>query len=195
MGGDVMSKRLLGILGFVAMLALASGPVQAAEIPTPPTDEELTLHPGDTITWSPSSVHRVRFGGKVRPNTADFPTNNNVQLPSFTDIKKVLDIAPINPDWTITGDIAKAGQAQKVVATVKANAHTLGVPELIFTCGFSDGHADDMVTVSFKFAPPLAAPATRSIEIITANGPPPPGAIHRFLLKTVAGEKSLTRKP
>lgn len=192
-----MSKSLLGILGFVGMLALVPGPIQAAEIPTPPTDQELTLRPGDTITWSPSSVHRVRFGGKVRPDSADFPTNNNVQLPSFTDVKKVLDIAPIAPDWTITGDIAKAGQAQKVVATVKANAHTLGVPELIFTCGFSDGHADDMVTVSFKFAPPLPAPAPapRNIEIITANGPPPSGAIHRFLLKTGAGEKSLTRKP
>src|SRR5262249_20603649 len=129
----------------------------------------------------------------------DFPTNNNVQLPSFTDVKKVLEIAPITPDWTVTGDIAKAGQAQKVVATVKANAHTLGVPELIFTCGFSDGHADDMLTVSFKFAappaPPAPAPAPRNIEIITANGPPPAGAIHRFLLKTAAGEKSLTRKP
>jgi hypothetical protein len=192
-----MSKMLLGILAFVGMLALVREPVQAAEIPTPPTDDELTLRPGDTITWSPASVHRVRFGGKVRPNTTDFPTNNNVQLLSFTDVKKVLNIAPITPDFVVTGDIAKAGQAQKVVATVKADAHTQGVPALIFTCGFSDGHADDMVTVSFKFAPPLPAPApaSRNIEIITANGPPPPGAIHRFLLKTAAGEKSLTLKP
>jgi hypothetical protein len=190
-----MTKRLVSIIVFIGMLALIPGRIHAAEIPTSPTDEELTLRPGDTITWSPSSVHRVRFGGKVRPDSGDFPTNNNVQLPSFTDVKKVLDIAPITPDWTITGDIAKAESAQKVVATVKANANTLGVPELIFTCGFSDGHADDMVTVSFKFAPPLPAPAPRNIEIITANGPPPPGAIHRFLLKTDAGEKSLTRKP
>jgi hypothetical protein len=188
-----MSKTLLGVLSLMGALAMAP-PVRAAEIQTPPTDEELTLRPGDTITWSPSSVHRVRFGGKVRPDNTDFPTNNNVQLPSFAGVKKVLDIAPINPDWAVTGDIAKAGQAQKVVATVRANAHTLGVPELIFTCGFSDGHADDMLTVSFKFAAP-AVPAAppRNVEITTTNDPPPPN--HRFLLKTAAGEKNLTRKP
>jgi hypothetical protein len=192
-----MFKPFLSILSLIGMLALAP-PLLAAEIPGPPTDEELTLRPGDTITWSPDSVHRIRFGGKVRTNTAKFPTNNNVQLPSFTDVKKVLDIAPIDPDFEVTGDIAKAGQLQKVVAKVRANAHTLGVPGLIFTCGFSPSHGDDMVTVSFKFAaplPPAPAPAPRNIEIITADGAPPPNAIHRFLLKTAAGEKSLTLKP
>jgi hypothetical protein len=191
-------KMIPSIFGLIFSFAVPSSLLQAAEIQTPLTDEELTLRPGDTITWSPSSVHRIRFGGKVRPDKGDFPTNNNVQLPSFTNLKKVLNITtPIDSDFAVTGDIAKAGEAQKVVAAVKADAHTLGVPELIFTCGFSDAHADDMVTVSFKFAAPLPGPTPtpRNIEIITANGEPPPGAIHRFLLKTAAGEKSLTRKP
>lgn len=185
-----MFKPFVSTLSLIGMLALAP-PLLAAEIATPPTEEELTLRPGDTITWSPSGVHRIRFGGKVRPNATDFPTNNNVQLPSFTDVKKVLNITPITPDFDVDGDVAKAGGAQKVVATVRDNAQTLGVPALIFTCGFSNGHANDMVTVSFKFAAAAAPPAPRNIEIITANG----GATHRFLLKTPAGEKNLTLKP
>src|SRR5258708_4661734 len=106
-----MFKPFLSILSLVGVLALAP-PLLAAEIPGPPTDEELTLRPGDTITWSPASVHRIRFGGKVRTNAADFPTNNNVQLPSFTDVKKVLDITltPATPDFEVAGDIAKADQ-------------------------------------------------------------------------------------
>jgi hypothetical protein len=189
-----MFKPFPGILGLIGMLALAP-PLLAAEIATPPTDEELTLRPGDTITWMPSTPHRLRFGGKVRPDKGDFPTNNNVQLPSFTDVKKVLNIAPINPDFAVSGDIAKAGGAQKVVATVKPDAASQGVAGFSFTCGFSDGHADDMLSVSFKFAappaPPAVAPAPRNVEIITSDS----GGTHRFLLKTAAGEKNLTLKP
>ena len=103
-----MSKTLLSMLSFVGMLAIAPAALLAAEIQTPLTEEELTLRPGDTITWTPVTVHRIRFGGKVRPDNTDFPTNNNVQLPSFTDVKKVLDIAAISPDFQVTGDIAKA---------------------------------------------------------------------------------------
>jgi hypothetical protein len=194
-----MSRELV-LLALLGMLVVVPAPLLAAEISDPPTTDELTLRPGDKITFSPQTVHRIRFGGKVRPSAVKFPTNNNVQLHSFATIKKVLDFAPMTPDFQVTGDIAKAGQAQKVVATVKADAHTQGVSEISFTCGFNDSHADDMVTISFKIAaplpppaPPAPAPAARNVEITSTNNPPPPN--HRFLLKTSAGEKSLTLKP
>jgi len=183
-----MSKKFLSALVLVGMLALHPAWVPAAEIQTPLTEEELTLHPGDTIRWTPSSVHRIQFGGKVRKDT--------ITLPSFEQVKKVLQditLDPPTPALEVTGDIAKSAQLQKVVATVRPDAATAGVPEFFFTCGFNNTHGNDMVTVSFKFAPAPAGAKPRTVEIITTNDPPAPN--HRFLLKTAAGEKSLTRKP
>lgn len=172
------------VVGLIIGLAIVPMVVQAAEIPTPPTDEELTLRPGDTITWTPGSPHRIRFGGSVTHS------GQTVTLPSFDNVKKVLDLV-LQPaaSFEIDGEVAKSGtEPQKVVGTVKANAHLAGVPELIFTCGFNIIHANNMVTVSFKFAAP--GPARKDIEIITMEQAPPN---HRFLLKTSAGEKKLTR--
>jgi hypothetical protein len=179
-------KMIPGIFGLIVSFAVMPSPVQAAEIQTPLTDEELTLRPGDTITWSPENPHRIRFGGSVVHG------GNMVRLPSFDTVKKVLDIVlmPTMPPLEVTGEVAKSATApQKVVATVIADAHMAGVTEFFFTCGFNEPHANNMVTVSFKFAAPISG-QRRNVEIITAEVFPPN---HRFLLKTPAGEKKLTR--
>ena len=80
-------KAIPSIFGVVATIAIASASVQAAEIPTPPTDEELTLRPGDTITWSPSNPHRIRFGGTV------VHKGNMITLPPFGMVNPVPDVA------------------------------------------------------------------------------------------------------
>jgi hypothetical protein len=179
-------KIIVSVFTVIAAIALLSAGVQAAEIPTPPTDEELTLHPGDTITWSPGNPHRVRFGGTV------VHKGNMITLPSFATVKRVLDLVlmPATPPFDEMGDIARSATApQKVIATVKANADTEGVMELFFTCGFNETHANNMVTRSFKFAAQVPG-QHRDVEIITAGVAPPD---HRFLLRTPAGEKNLTR--
>jgi hypothetical protein len=173
-----MSKTLLSILSLLGMLAVGPTPTWAQE--PAPSKEELTLRPGDTITWRPSSVHRVRFGGKVR---------STLRLTPFADVKQVLDFSPITPPFSVDQDFVRGESAQKVTATVNANAQTSGVPDFFFTCGFSDDHADDMVTVPFTIASPLPTPGQpRNVEIITTNNPK-----HRWLLKTSAGNRTLTR--
>jgi hypothetical protein len=179
-------KAIPSSFGVVATIAIASAIVQAAEIPTPPTDEELRLRPGDTITWSPSNLHRIRFSGTV------VHKGNMITLPPFGMVKQVPDLVlmPASPPFEEMGNVAKSATfPQKVIATVKANADTQGVMELFFTCGFNDIHANNMVTRSFKFAAPVPG-QHREVEIITAGLGPPD---HRFLLKTPAGEKNLTR--
>ena len=180
-------KMIPSIFGLIVAFAVPSSLIQAAEIQTPLTDEELTLRPGDTITWSPGNPHRIRFGGSV------MHSGNAIRLPSFQNVQKVLDLVlmPATPPFEVAGEVAKSGTTpQKVVATVKADAHMAGVMELFFTCGFNDVHANNMVTVAFKFAAP-APGQRRDVEITTAPEPGPPN--HRFLLKTPAGEKKLTR--
>jgi signal peptidase I len=166
----------LGVLTFGSMSLLA----QPA-----PTGDDLTLHPGDTITFSPLTVHRVRFGGSVTQNNA------NLSLTSFGDIQKVLNIDPISPPFETVGDFVRAGQGQKVTATVKPDALTSGVPEFLFTCGFNQTHANEMVTVSFKIVAAPAGTPQRQVQITTNNDPPAPN--HRWVLKTPGGDKSLTR--
>jgi hypothetical protein len=176
-----MSKALLNVLSLIGMLALVQSPLLAADTNTPLSEADLTLRPGDKIIWSPSGVHRLRFGGKVRTDT--------ITLTSFADVKKILDIDPINPDFATVGDFVRAGAAQKVTATVKADAHTSGVSEFFFTCGVNSDHANDMVTVSFKIAAPQQGgnAQSRTAEIDAVDGP------RRWRLKTTEGEKKLTR--
>lgn len=169
-----MAKMFLWILSLVALLAVSAGPVSAQE--PPPTPDDLILRPGDTITWSPSAPHRVRFGGTVTT------PNGTVTLTPFGDVQKVLDISP--PLTADAQGVALAPTGAQVTATVKAGAATSGVSEFFFTCGFNL-HTGLMVTVSFKIAP------ARNVEIVSADNPP------RWLLKPPPpppqGNKKLTR--
>lgn len=165
-----MIRGLLSILSLLNMLALP-GLVSAQE--PPPTLDELTLRPGDTITWSPTAPHRLRFGGTVTHN------NIEVKLTPFSDVQKILDVSPaLKAD---AQGVALAETGAKVTAKVKADAATSGVSEFFFTCGFTP-HTGLMVTVPFKIAPSKGEPA-RNVEIVSANPP-------RWILKS---DKKLTR--
>src|SRR4029077_12034548 len=59
----IMERTLLSGLSVLGTLAVGLG-LLYAQVP-PLTPDDLTLRPGDTITWSPISPHRVQFGGNV----------------------------------------------------------------------------------------------------------------------------------
>jgi plastocyanin len=168
-----MSKTLLAIFAVSGLLAIGVPPASAQEpVPTP---AELTLHPGDTITWTTSGPHRLRFGGSVTHNGAP------LTLTSFADVQKVLDITP--PLTADAQGIARAPSGTTVTAKVKTDAATQGVSEFFFTCGF-DPHKDLMVTVSFQIAA-SSGDAPRTLQINSANPP-------RWVLKDTP-DKNLTR--
>lgn len=169
-----MSKVLPWVLGLVGLLAIGGGPLMA-QAESAPTADELTLRPGDTITWAPASPHRVRFGGTVTHQGAQLP------LTTFAAVENLIEITPkLTPD---ANGIALAGVGEKVTASVKSTAAP--GEEFFFTCGFPP-HTGMMVTVAFKIAAAAAGQPARNIEIVSANPP-------RWLLKTPAGDKSLNR--
>ena len=87
-----MSKVLLWVLGVVGILAMGGGPLMAQVEPAP-TAEELTLRPGDTISWAPASPHHVRFGGTVTHKGAQLP------LTTFATVENLIEITPkLTPD-------------------------------------------------------------------------------------------------
>jgi hypothetical protein len=167
-----MVRTLLRVLSLLGTLAVGLGLLSAQE--PAPTPDDLTLRPGDTITWSPSPPHRVRFGGTVTHN------NTAVQLTPFADVQKVLDINP--PLSADPQGVTLAEVGATVTAKVKNDAATAGVPEFSFTCGFPP-HTGLMVTIPFKIMPSDGRPA-RNIQIVSANPP-------RWILK--AEDKNLTR--
>lgn len=166
-----MVARIFAALG---MLALASTPLVAQDVA--PTAEELTLRPGDTITWTLNQPHRLRFGGSVTHAGASLP------LTPFADVRNLLDLNPAptpGPDGTA---VSQTGADVKVTGTVKASA-SAGA-EFFFTCGFPL-HSNGMVTVPFKIAASNGQPP-RTVEIVS-SGPA------RWLLKTTSGDKNLNR--
>jgi hypothetical protein len=138
---------------------------------------DIELHPGDKIIFKPQSIHRVRFGGKVRGGA--------LTLTSFSDVQKILDFdAGL---FEAKDDFFRAGAAQQVSATVKANADTSGVPEFFFTCGANAVHGDQMVTIALKIA---AGASSGTFEVTTKNVPAP----HSWQIKTPLGDtKDLAR--
>ena len=145
-------------VGFVASLVLLTGTHISAVAQNAPTPDELTLRPGDTITWTVNGPHRLRFGGTV----------GSVVLPPFDEVTKLLDL---DPALTADANGVAIGPSTPVKATVKSSA-TAGA-EFFFTCGFPP-HNAVMTTVSFKIAAPNGQPA-RQVEIVSAN-PPEMGA-------------------
>jgi hypothetical protein len=173
-------KTFFFAIGALSLLAFGSTPL-SAQAPTP---GDLTLHPGDKITWSPLTVHRLRFGGSVTHN------NGSLALTPFADVQKVLTFDPLDPPFDTVkdpgGDFVRAGEHQTVTATV--NPPAPGVSEFFFTCGFNPGHANVMVTVSFKIEAAPAGAQPRNVQITTGTGLP-----LRWVLKTPDGDKSLSR--
>lgn len=168
-----MSQLFKALFACSAILAISMGQLSAQE--SPPSSEDLTIRPGDTITWSPVG-HQVRFGGSVTHNGA------TLALTPIDAVKKVLDLNPPPPNPEPAGFV-RYDHGVKVVATVRADAATSGVSEFFFTCGF-DPHFDLMVTVPFKIQPADGQP-TRNVEIVSADPP-------RWVLKTPQGDKILT---
>jgi hypothetical protein len=64
-----MPKTLISTLIYLGALTVGPGSLLAQE--PPPTPEELTFRPGDTIGWSPSARHRVRFRGTVTHRSSE----------------------------------------------------------------------------------------------------------------------------
>lgn len=153
-------KTGLRALIVVGMIVIA--PAVSLAQPAP-TDADLTLHPGDRITWTTVAPHRLQFGG--------------ANVTSFADVQKVLkDIDP--PLLVDDQGIAKGRPNSTVTATVRDDAATSGVATLNFTCG---AHPALMVTKPFTFA---ADRQSRDVQIVSA---PPP----TWILKTDHGDTKL----
>lgn len=167
--------RALTVASTIAVCATPA----VAQPPAAPAD--LIVRSGDTITWTPVGVHRVRFGGTLASST----------LTPGTDIEKVLTkFTPPLPAKPASGeDVRIYPAATKVTAVVKAGADTQGVPSFFFTCGFQP-HSPIMITVPFVIQPAVAGQAPRTIEIISD----PTGAL-QWLVKTASGNKTLKRNP
>jgi hypothetical protein len=176
---------LVRLLSLAVVLVVGSTPLFAQE--PPPDSAELILRPNDTITWTVSGPHRLRFGGSVSHGGAP------LALTTFADVQNILDLNPTltaDGSGVALGPTAPAGGEVKVTGKVKASA--AAGAEFFFTCGFPP-HNGLMVTRSFKIAAADGQPA-RQIEIVAApHVPPPPGGGPRWLLKTAAGDKNLTR--
>jgi hypothetical protein len=157
--------------GALSLLALGSTPLSAQPAPTP---DDLALHPGDTITWTPVTPHKVRFGGVA----------GTVTLTPFSDVQKVLkDITP-----SLTADsqgiaTTPAGGV-KVTATVQLDASVPNGSEFFFTCGVPQ-HSAGMVTVPFKVTPRTGQPV-RNVQIVT-----PDDGSRKWILKTDHGDTLL----
>lgn len=179
-----MLKHFLRPLTVLAILAATSGSLPAAEEPLA-SAAELTLRVDDTITWTPTGPHKVRFGGTVMHNGVSLP------LTPFVDVQRVLtDITPaLTPD--ANGVATTPGGGVKVTAKVKADTGTPAITEFFFTCGFAP-HSNAMVAASFKIAPKVDGEPPRNIQIVSASDSP-----LRWVLQTtpgdVKGDRSLRR--
>jgi len=167
-----MSSTLSILVGSVGLLVASQLSVMAQGAPT---KEDLTLHPGDTITWTPApgSPHRVRFGGTVAGKT----------LTPFADVEKILE--NISPKLIKDGDGFESDKGG-VIVTAKVKADAADGSEFNFTCGFNP-HTPIMVTVPFQIAPLPANEAPRNIQIRT--DPPT-----KWLLATSHGDVLLGGK-
>ena len=158
---------------------LTLSPARLAAQEPAPTPEDLTLRPGDTVTWTPSRPHLVRFGGTVNIG------GESLTLTPFADVTQVLE--DFSPRLTAgPNGIATAPAGASVSATVRDDAPSHEVSEFFFTCGFRP-HVNRMVTVSFTIAPSIEGHAPRTIQIESANGP------FRWLLRIDDRTLDLTR--
>src|SRR5712664_718334 len=111
-GGDVMSRMLMSTLSLVGMFAVGLPPSLAQESPPPLTADDLGVCPEDTITWTPESPHRLRFGGSVTT-----PNSTTVTLTPFADVQKVL--TSFSPALSVDANgVALGGSATKITAQV-----------------------------------------------------------------------------
>jgi hypothetical protein len=178
-----MSKTFLGALGAFAMLAATSGVTLAAE-EQPASPAELTLRIGDTITWTPETPHRLRFGGSVTHN-------GPLALTKFSDVQKVLEnFDPPPPPAGADGVVS--WPVTKVTAKVKADAGPPAVTEFFFTCGFGP-HNGPMVTATFKVEPALPGQPARNIQIVSAHDNAPIRWVLQTTPGSATGDRSLRR--
>ena len=132
-------SRLAAIVG-VALIAVAPAFAQDG-----PTAEDLTLHPGDTITWTPIGPHRVQFGGD--------------DVTPFSEVETILE--SIEPELTANADdVAGAPIGTVVTATVRADAAEGA--QFNFTCGV---HPAVMVTVPFVVGTAMEGQEPRDVQI------------------------------
>ena len=178
-----MWKTFLGALGAFAMLAATSGVTLAAE-EQPASPAELTLRIGDTITWTPETPHRLRFGGSVTHN-------GPLALTKFSDVQKVLE--NFDPPPPLAGaDGVVSWPVTKVTAKVKADAGPPAVTEFFFTCGFGP-HNGPMVTATFKVEPALPGQPARNIQIVSAHDNAPIRWVLQTTPGSATGDRSLRR--
>jgi hypothetical protein len=142
---------LARVLSLAGLLVLGPTPLLAAE-PPPPADQ-LILHPGDTITWTTTTPHQLRFGGSVQSGP----------LTPFTVVQEILDLSP---PPTVNNGVATWSSGTKVTGKVKQTAQKDA--QFFFTCGFPP-HSNFMVTVAFTGA--ASSGTARNLEIKSANNP------------------------
>src|ERR1700694_1072786 len=139
-----------------------------------PTPEDLTLRPGDTITWS-GPGHVVQFGGSAAGGTTLPPP-----LTPLSDVQKVLSFTPA---LELSSD-GKSGFSTKdqtplVSAKVNANADQQGVSAFDFICVI---HAPSMHSKPFTIAP-KDVHADRVVKIKSAGT--------KWMLETAHGDVRL----
>jgi hypothetical protein len=146
-----MTRALFHVLALLAWLAGGSAMLWAQELP--PSKEELTLRPGDSIRWAPSAAHQVQFGGG---------TINGKPMTPFATVQAILELPP---SLKADGDgIALVDQGQPLSAKVKADAQVGAT--FNFTCGIHN----EMIALPFTIA--AAVPGqTQNVLIVTAEGP------------------------
>ena len=166
-------------LRLIAVVLLLIGLTVTLPAHNTPTPEELTLRPGDTVTWIPAPQHSLRFGGNVTHN------GKPLALTAPADIEALLtNFKPPLPPKPKSGEDTRVFRpGEKVTATVSADAAKHKVAEFFFTCGV---HPNPMVTMSFVIKPAGADQMPRTVEIDGG-----PGFV--WFLKTPTGNKSLKR--
>jgi plastocyanin len=155
-----MPKTLAPVLTVLGLLIAGAMPLMAQE--PPPTPQELTLHPGDTIKWTPGPNHGVQFGDV--PGVAPFAT-----------VQAILDLTP--PLTANPPGVGKAGKGNPLTATVRTSA-TVGA-----TFNFTCSEHNDMITLPFTIAAAGPGVSKRDVEIVAA-GPP-----RRWILKSTPDKK------
>jgi plastocyanin len=142
-----MNKRAALIFLSMAMwIAATTGDAVAQSGPTP---DDLTLRPGDTITWS-GPGHVVQFGGSAA----------GVTLTPLADVQKILTFTP-PLDVNDGAGFSTKDQVPLVTAKLNANADQQGVSAFDFICAI---HAPLMHSRPFTVAP-KAGHLDRTVKI------------------------------
>ncbi|MER9107501.1 hypothetical protein NKH95_26700 [Mesorhizobium sp. M0848] len=122
--------------------------------------DPLVLHPGDTLSWQPTGIHRAMFGDPGDPNETDNPGN----VP-FAQVLKLLDF---DKDFPCVGTeaVCDTEPKPKFTATVRQDLDLAALgPKAAFD--FSCGAHNFMDTKMFTVVAGVSGAPVRNIVLIT----------------------------